>query len=456
MPATYLGAVKFGACIPGLASALNETGLGLEVLRDEVVLHIPCFLEALSGMVGLQLTATLGLSIQLDIALNFNLQLGLTLPSVYIDALIEARIALLASIELLLPDITLSIQLTMVLAVILELQLKIELIVAAFAAITVVLNACYVSLLGIAAAEFPVIGDFQQTKALLAVGGIYAFTFAGALAGLGTALDAQAATTGLSTNRNVVVTVQLVRDADSAAKAAQAAIFGDPLPANIVGNIDVSQTIPGASAAFLTVGTELQSLRDEILEHVSCLIEVLELMAEAEAAATADLRAQLEAALALQAQLEITIHDPSAYIALLIEAIAGITFSLDPTIALSIQLDASASVSASIQAKLDFLIGLFAQITAKLDACYQAMLSASLAATPALGTYHDMKGSLDTTGAFAFSYSGPLSGLGAAINSVTAASGIGPAELVVMTAQMVSSANAAATAAHREIFLVAA
>lgn len=454
MPAVYNGAMTIGQTMPGLNAALNDAGSALVLLRDEVLVHLPCFLEAIAAMVELAALATAQFSAQIQIGVQFGIQLGLTPPTVYLNALIAAKLSLLASIELLLPELTLNVQLAAAIAAVLALEAELALIVGPFLSVTLMLEACSIALLATAATALGAIQRYQATAAKLQTFGAYALAYSGALSGLGSGFDALAIATGVSQTSQVVATIQLVSASDTAAVAAQAAVFDSPAPSKTNGEGDFSQAIPGVGSALIETGDALVTLRDEVFAHVPCINDSIDLLLKMKAAATADLDARIAAAIAVQAKLTLSLHDPIAYIKGLVEAVAGVELSVDPVVAIQAQVNANASLAASIQAKIDFILGLSAQITATLSDCYAASFAAAEAAQAPLNDYQSMASQLSTPGAYSFTYVGSLSGLGAALDLVTPATGLPGATAVKATLQLVRSSNPTAIAAQSALLLV--
>lgn len=227
MPATYNGAVTIGGCIPGVADAFNEVGEALETLRDEVIAHLPCFLEAIAAMADVRIAAVSDFQAQLNAAIGIQVQLTAQLanPADYLAQLLAALENLLASLPFQLPAVALGTQISAAAAVEAVFAAKIALVDAKIAVVVDLLNACYLALLAVSTAAFAAIEKFHTFRALLATTGAYAFSYTGTLAGLGAALDAVTPATGIAAGAQVVTTVQIVRASDSAAVGAQANCF---------------------------------------------------------------------------------------------------------------------------------------------------------------------------------------------------------------------------------------
>lgn len=227
MPATFHGNVAMRGCVPGLADAFDEVGEALETLRDEVLLHLPCFLEAIAAMADIRLVATADFQAQLNAAIGIQAQLTVQLanPIDYLNKLIAALNALLASIPVQLPTVALSTQIAAAAAVEAVFALKIAAVDAKIAIVVNILNACYLALLAVSTAAFNAIQKFHTFRDLLDTAGAYALSYTGSLASLGSALDAITPTTGIGTATSIVATIQIVKASDAPAVSAQSQLF---------------------------------------------------------------------------------------------------------------------------------------------------------------------------------------------------------------------------------------
>ncbi len=227
MPATFNGALTFAGCMPGTADAFEEVGAALEVLRDEVIAHLPCFLEAIAAMADVRLVAVQDFQVQLNASIGIQLQLTAQLanPLDYLSQLIAGLQALLASIPFQLPQVALGTQITAAAAVEAVFAAKIAAVDAKIAIVVNLLNACYLALLAVSTAAFTAIEKFHTFQAYLATDGAYAMTYTGSLASLGSAVDAVAPTTGIGTATSIVATIQIVKASDAGAVAAQRALL---------------------------------------------------------------------------------------------------------------------------------------------------------------------------------------------------------------------------------------
>ena len=227
MPASYNGNVTIGGCVPGLADAFDDVGSALETLRDEVVLHLPCFLEAIAAMADVRIVAVADFQAQLNAAIGIQLQLSAQLanPADYLAQLIAALQGLLLSIPVQLPVVALSTQIAAAAAVEAVFALKIAAIDAKIAIVVDLLNACYLALLAVSTASFAAIETFHTYQGYLETSGAYAFSYSGAMGGAPDALASALPLSGVPTATNVVMTLQFVKSSDSAAVGAHAQTF---------------------------------------------------------------------------------------------------------------------------------------------------------------------------------------------------------------------------------------
>ncbi len=227
MPAVYNGVVTIGGCAPGLQDAFNEVGAALETLRDEVLAHLPCFLEAIAAMADVRVVAIQDFQVQLNasVAIQAQLTAQLANPADYLAQLIAGLNALLASIPTQLPAVALSTQIAAAGAVEAVFAAKIAAVDAEIAVVVDLLNACSPALLAVSTAAFAAIETFHRFRDLLATSGAFALSFTGTLGSLGAAFDAATPATGIATGTSVVATLQIVRASDSAAVGALAQCF---------------------------------------------------------------------------------------------------------------------------------------------------------------------------------------------------------------------------------------
>lgn len=197
--------------------------------------------------------------------------------------------------------------------------------------------------------------------------------------------------------------------------------------------------------------------------------------------ATADFEAQLSAAVDIGAQLTADLTDPATYLTQLLAGLANVNASLSaslPTVQLTGQITASAAIAAQLSLKIEAVdiqlvaldsvaasIGAQASLIDQVRAAVQAQVSAILliqvaiaaalsAVTGALAAYAAMAPQLATAGAYVFLYTGALSGLGAALDAVTPASGLSGATVVRASLVLVQTSDTAAVTALNAVFKV--
>lgn len=227
MPATFNGAVTIGGCVPGLAQAFNDVGNALQTLRDEVVLHLPCFLEAIAAMADIRAVAIVDFQAQLNASIQLGIQLNAALlnPLQYLEGLLAGLAQLNLNLPTLLPSFALQTQIAANAAVGAVAGAKIAAVDAKIAIVVELLNACYLALLAVSTAAFSAITEFQKFQALLNTSGAYAMTYTGTLGALGTGLDAVTPALGIGTATAIVATIQIVRNSDANAVSAQSQCF---------------------------------------------------------------------------------------------------------------------------------------------------------------------------------------------------------------------------------------
>ena len=229
------------------------------------------------------------------------------------------------------------------------------------------------------------------------------------------------------------------------------------MPAAFNGAVTIGGCVPGLQDAFNEVGTALETLRDEVLAHLPCFLEAIAAMADVRIAAVSDFQAQLNAAVGIQVQLTAQLANPASYLAQLLSALENLLASLPlqlPAVALGTQISAAAAVQAVFAAKIALVDAKIAIVVDLLNACYAALLAVSTAAFDAITAFHTFRDLLNTTGAYAFQYSGSLAGMGAALDAVALLSGVGTATSIVATMQFVKASDSNAVSAQRQCFLV--
>lgn len=234
------------------------------------------------------------------------------------------------------------------------------------------------------------------------------------------------------------------------------------MPAAFLRQTTLGGTVEGLDDAFTEVGEAFVTLRDELLLHLPCLAEAIDLLAQAKAAiripAVADFQAQLTGAVAMGLQLQGYLLDPIGYVQGLLSGVANLNVSIPamlPQVALTAQVAANAAVSLALAAKIaavDLQLAALLSISALLLACSVALAAVAAAALGAANTYAEFRAYLDTPGAYALTYTGPLGGLGAAVDAVTPSTGLAAGESVVVTIQIVRTASAAAVTARNALF----
>ena len=211
-----------------------------------------------------------------------------------------------------------------------------------------------------------------------------------------------------------------------------------------LGGGTVAASVPGLSAAFSTIGSALTDLHGVVSAQLGTIADVAtQLGAQADLVTAASIairipavlefEAQLTAALDLSASFSIQAANPAAYLSGLLDALIDVQSAL--VIALpSLQIDAQAAASAALAvdfglkiAAVDLQLAALASISAILDVLAAAALSANIAigaaiaaVSAALTAYADMTSAMAAAGVHSFLYTGALSGLGAAIDAVTA------------------------------------
>lgn len=246
-----------------------------------------------------------------------------------------------------------------------------------------------------------------------------------------------------------------------------------------LGSFTVGGSVPGLSAAFEQVGEALASLRAtgtealSVIESASAVIDAqVTLLGAAKVAirvpAAADLDAQLTATLKIAAGLSLQASDPAAYLAGLVAGVSQVQTRLTtlvPSVALSAQATASAAIAARLEAKisaidleLEALTTIGAQLTvqasalASVQAAIAAVLDATLAAA---ALYVSISQQLVAGGLRCLLYTGPLSGLGAGIDDVTAGIGISADAEVVVPIVIVEATNTQGVSGVNAVFRTA-
>lgn len=241
-----------------------------------------------------------------------------------------------------------------------------------------------------------------------------------------------------------------------------------------LGKLTISGAIPGMSVALTSVGQALTNLKATCEAQFAALLSAsasIDAQASAVLAAkvairipaTADIQAQLDASLAIGAQLTADVGVPSLYFAGLLEGLAEVKANLSvlvPSVALSAQIDASASVSEDMTAKLaavdlqlDALVSIaFAiNVAAGALAAIQGALSVAISAVlGALSLYASFVGVFGNAGVATFLYSGTVASIGTELDAaISADSGFGGALVVHIPFFVYDAANAGAVGGMR-------
>ena len=125
-----------------------------------------------------------------------------------------------------------------------------------------------------------------------------------------------------------------------------------------------------------------------------------------------DLSARLNAALAAQAGLALTIGNPLASLQALLSAVAGLQAALQAALAFSLNFDIQLSANLSVMASLS---GTLAITLGGLNLAIRLALQIKI---PALRAAAELAASLNAGPAFAFTYNGQLSTVGSEINAL--------------------------------------
>lgn len=236
------------------------------------------------------------------------------------------------------------------------------------------------------------------------------------------------------------------------------------MAATYLGSFTVGGAVVGLSAAFSAVGTALANLRGVVNTQLALIEDQAAACLAAKVAiripATAEFEAQLNASIAVSAQIDTYLGDPTAYLTGLLNGLAQVQVdvgALDPTVALDTQLDVNLTVQAALTAKIaavDLQLDALVTISAALDAIVAALVTAIAAADAALSAYTAMTATLGTAGAYVFLYDGPLGGLGAAIDAVTPDSGVSAGVNVRVPIVFVQTSDAPALSAVNAVYRV--
>jgi hypothetical protein len=232
VPGAYLGPVTAGESVEGLDAAFTEVGAALVALEATVAAHVPCFTEAIqllgSAQVNIRLPAVADFQAQLTAATSIAAQLTVTNPIQYLQSLLAALASLAAQIPALIPTVALSTQISAAGSIALQFADKIaavDLQLSVLTNISNILASCAAAIAAALAATSVALARYTSMQSTLGTAGFHALTYSGQLSGLGAGIDAVTPSTGLAAATNVLVTIQLVQSAATAAAAARAAIF---------------------------------------------------------------------------------------------------------------------------------------------------------------------------------------------------------------------------------------
>jgi hypothetical protein len=232
VPGAYLGPVTAGESVEGLDAAFTEVGAALVALEATVAAHMPCFTEAIqllgSAQVSIRLPAVADFQAQLTAATSIAAQLAVTNPIQYLQSLLAALANLAAQIPALIPTVALGAQISAAGSIALQFADKIAAVDLQLSALTNVSNilaSCAAAIAVALAATSVAIARYVSMQSTLGTSGFHALTYSGQLGSMGAGLDAVSPSSGLAPTTNVLVTVQLVQSAATAAVAAREAVF---------------------------------------------------------------------------------------------------------------------------------------------------------------------------------------------------------------------------------------
>jgi hypothetical protein len=247
------------------------------------------------------------------------------------------------------------------------------------------------------------------------------------------------------------------------------------MAATYLGGVTIGGAVVGLETVFGQVGGALTTLRATVAAQITAIDQAnaliaaqLSLLGVAKIAiripATIDFQAQLDASLQISASLGLQLTDPSAYLSGLLAGLAQVQLSVSalvPTIAIQTQIAVAAATTLAMNAKigavdieLAALDTIAIAISAKLTALTNitAALSAALAVVgAAITAYLNMTTTLGTAGAHVILYTGALSGIGAAVDAVTAGTGLAGGDDVRASVILVETSDAGRVAAFNAV-----
>jgi hypothetical protein len=241
------------------------------------------------------------------------------------------------------------------------------------------------------------------------------------------------------------------------------------------GNLTVANSVPAINVSFTAVSGALLTLKatvDAQLVQLTALITTINAQISAlgsakiaiRVPAVTDFQAQLDAAISVGVSLGL--ETPAQYVAGLTAGLAQLTIvipSLVPTVALNAQLGANVAIQAGLTAKIAAvdlqLIALdtisaaltaAANAVAAIQAAFNAAISSILSA---LALTVSVPGLLAAGGIGCFLYTGPLSGLGVAIDAVAPGdTGIGGGTNVRVPVLICDAGNAPGVSGMQAVF----
>lgn len=251
MTASYNGRKTLGEAISGLTESLDETGKGLEAMRNHAAAALTALATVRSCMEGssglaLELSAAIELSAELGfnigaalegIELSLDLQADLSAEAslnAAIQATINARVALEAQLSAALEfKANLVAGLNASLDLALEADLAINANIQAALDLSLRIDRCTATLnavmtqLGVAIAEaLQALDIYRNQMSALANGGVYCFEFDGLSQDFGTDMDTAIAASELPNNAEVSGPVLLVFNSNAATRGALDDAFG--------------------------------------------------------------------------------------------------------------------------------------------------------------------------------------------------------------------------------------
>jgi len=277
------------------------------------------------------------------------------------------------------------------------------------------------------------------------------------------------------------------------------------MPATFLGAVTIGGALVGLSTGVTSVETAFETFRATVAAQTALIdsaaasidtqasllagigeivVSLGDLIEDAKAAiripAGGDLVFQIAGITQGQSTLTVSLANPAAYISGLIAGAQQAITSLQaavPAVQITGQLTASGIALLALQSKLSAIDAALAlldvpaaqvraqgaaiqaaaaaiqAVVAAIVAIVNALTAAVAAADVALATLSTIQASLGTAGAYAFIYTGPLSGLGAALDAVTPSTGVAAAAQVYVPVVFVQQGDAPAVAAVNAVYL---